>query len=52
MWCPKDDNGYLIQINNKIFVTGGTYTYPILHNVIEFEDEETTLAFIERILKW
>lgn len=52
MWCPKDDNGYLIQINDKIFITGGTYAHPILHNVIEFKDEETTLAFIERMLKW
>lgn len=52
MWCPKNDEGHLIQIDKKIFVTSGTYETPILEYIMEFEDEDEADAFIERCVKW
>lgn len=52
MWCPEIDEGHLIQVANKIFVTSGTYETPILEYIMEFANEEEADAFIERCEKW
>lgn len=48
---PMTKNGYLIQINNKVFVTSGTYEKPQLEKILQFCDSSDADLFIERIYK-
>ncbi len=48
-YTPAKDNNKYIEINNKIFITSGTYAKPKLIRVIEFNDMETLDEFMKDI---
>ena len=53
MWCPKITGNHAIQIGNKIFLTRGTYSSPILNRILCFETEEEVDYYLkQRCKKW
>lgn len=48
-YTPEKDGEKYIEINNKIFITSGTYVEPNLVKVIEFDDMETLEDFMRDI---
>ena len=52
MWCPSNDSGYIIQIENKFFITAGSYESPILVDIWEFENSDEAQAYLEELVKW
>lgn len=52
MWCPTINGKHYIQINSKIFVTSGTYEKPTLTGILEFDNIDYALGYIERMNKW
>lgn len=47
MKYPRTKSGYLVQVNYKIFITGGTYEEPKLNGLYEFDSALLATYFLE-----
>ncbi len=52
MWFPSNDSGYIIQIENKFFITSVSYENPTLVDIWELTDNDEAQAYLEELIKW
>ena len=50
MWCPKNRTGYLIQINNKVIITSGTFEDPKVVRFHEFKNQDEATKYVSRFI--
>ena len=51
MWYPIFEEDYVIRVENKIFITSGTFEMPILVSVYKFNSVVEAEFYIERRLR-